>query len=751
MRADLERGIAEGQLRLHFQPLMGAHSRQCVGFEALVRWQHPDQGLLWPGAFVPLAESGPLIAPLTEWVLEEALVRCADWRTRGRLLTVSVNLSARLLTDRFLPDRVATAMARYELPPHALTLEVTESALVERPGAALELLRDLRRRGIRVSVDDFGTGYTSLAMLKQFEFDELKIDGSFVSAMLASPADAAIVQSVVDLGHRLGSQVVAEQVQDEATARLLAEFGCDVLQGFYLAHPSPVTEALGFVDRTRPRTTDMTMTSSKAIPAAIPANETARLAALRDLDILDSDAEMSFDDIAAVAAAVCGTSVGLVTFVDEDRQWFKARVGLDVPQTDRDSAFCAHAILRDSVMEVSDAHGDARFASNPFVIGAPHVRFYAGAPLVTSEGLALGTLCVLDAKPHTLSVNQRDTLERLARIVVEKLRARRTELTLRRLATSLMTLSNLHDPADVNRIADTIVHAARQLLSADGAFLALAETASAVMYTPVGASTRSGLADVALGVVIDSRLDGAAGAAIETRSPVFVADAATSELIDPGLVSALNMQSVLYVPVIREGGGVGVLVTWWSTQQRDLDATSHDAAVLLAAEAGTTLSRLHALAALRQAADTDTLTGLANRRACLAALGQLPPNSAVIIVDLDRFKAINDERGHQAGDHTLKAFAAHLRAAVRTGDLVGRWGGEEFLVALPHGGTTGGVDMLARLRHTWSPPAASTTFSAGMAVLGPTETVNSVLGRADQALYAAKDQGRDRDVVNSQS
>ena len=163
----------------------------------------------------------------------------------------------------------------------------------------------------------------------------------------------------------------------------------------------------------------------------MPDNEIERLKALHDLRILDTPREAVFDDLAFLAAHVCDTPIALVTFVDGSRQWFKARVGLETTETPRDVAFCSHAILGDDIFEVPDAHADSRFADNPLVIDQPHIRFYAGAPLVTPDGYAFGTVCAIDHRPRELTTGQREALRALSRLIIAELERRRPSRTSR--------------------------------------------------------------------------------------------------------------------------------------------------------------------------------------------------------------------------------------------------------------------------------------------------------------------------------
>ncbi|WP_146149434.1 bifunctional diguanylate cyclase/phosphodiesterase [Kineococcus rhizosphaerae] len=223
LHTELPAAVAEGQLRVHYQRLVAAGSGRTVGVEALVRWQHPEHGLLEPGAFVPLAERSHAIVGLTHWVLGTAAAQCAAWRAAGHDVTVSVNVSPVVLGEPSLVNAVRRAIAENGLERGVLTLEVTETALLGDPDGVGAVLTALRAAGARVSLDDFGTGYTSLTMLRRLQVDELKIDRSFVVAAPQAPVDAAIVRALADLAHRLSMEVVAEGVEDAATADLVRD------------------------------------------------------------------------------------------------------------------------------------------------------------------------------------------------------------------------------------------------------------------------------------------------------------------------------------------------------------------------------------------------------------------------------------------------------------------------------------------------------------------------------------------------
>jgi diguanylate cyclase len=228
-----------GELVRYFQPLVNVDSGVVVGAEALVRWNHPDEGLLSPNEFVPLAEGSGFIHELTRFVLQAACVQAKAWEISGSSLVVSVNISARCLLDIGLPQSVAATLLATGLPPHMLKLEVTETAIIADPDRAQSIIGRLHTLGVGLSIDDFGTGYTSLSFLRDLPVQELKIDRSFVTNMLTHPKDAVIVRTGIELAHRLGMDSVAEGIEDAATFDALAALGCTTAQGFYLGRPMP--------------------------------------------------------------------------------------------------------------------------------------------------------------------------------------------------------------------------------------------------------------------------------------------------------------------------------------------------------------------------------------------------------------------------------------------------------------------------------------------------------------------------------
>ncbi|MBA3280670.1 MAG: EAL domain-containing protein [Acidimicrobiia bacterium] len=246
---ELPDAIAEGQLVLHFQPCIDLRTDRPVRAEALVRWNHPRLGLIGPEHFVELAELSGAIQPLTRWVIGEGLRAVSAWKAAGHHLGLAVNLSVRNLYDPDLVTYLAEQLAESQLAPQDLMLELTETALMDDPGLAREVFTALRDLGVSTAIDDFGTGYSSLTFLRDLPLEEIKVDRTFVSEMHRRSDEFTIVRSMIDLGHNLGLEVVAEGVEHVDDLRLLRRLGCDLAQGFHLSPPLPLPLLLSWLPR----------------------------------------------------------------------------------------------------------------------------------------------------------------------------------------------------------------------------------------------------------------------------------------------------------------------------------------------------------------------------------------------------------------------------------------------------------------------------------------------------------------------
>jgi diguanylate cyclase (GGDEF)-like protein len=234
---ELRRAVEQNELRLFYQPKIELRTQRVAGVEVLLRWQHPTRGLLAPGAFIPFAEQTGFVRRLTRWTLDRAIAQGAAWFHAGRPLSLAVNISADDVSDVRLDSRVASLVSRHQLPPSLLTLELTESGLIQDPNQALSILDALAGLGVLLSIDDFGTGYSSLSHLARMPVHEVKIDRSFITGLDVNAEFTAVVRSAIDMGHSLGLKVVAEGIETQSAAETLRGLGCDIVQGYLYAKP----------------------------------------------------------------------------------------------------------------------------------------------------------------------------------------------------------------------------------------------------------------------------------------------------------------------------------------------------------------------------------------------------------------------------------------------------------------------------------------------------------------------------------
>ena len=237
---DLRNAIDSNSLQIQFQPIINMLNDEVKGVETLLRWKHESFGMMPHDQIVDLAEQTALINPLTYWVLENALMQVEKLHTKGFYIEVSVNISVYNLKDREFVDKISDIISKYNIETSYIVLEITESAMMSNPIHATEILTELDEMGLRLAVDDFGTGFSSLSYLKQLPVDELKIDKSFVIGMQNSTSDEVIVHSTIELAHNLGLEVVAEGVENKATYNKLKDYSCDTAQGYYMSKPMPL-------------------------------------------------------------------------------------------------------------------------------------------------------------------------------------------------------------------------------------------------------------------------------------------------------------------------------------------------------------------------------------------------------------------------------------------------------------------------------------------------------------------------------
>jgi EAL domain-containing protein (putative c-di-GMP-specific phosphodiesterase class I) len=245
---DLRSALERGEFSLNYQPIADCRSGTIVGMEALLRWKHPERGMISPALFIPLAEETGYIIPIGEWVLRTACEQCRRWQKTGfPSLYVAVNLSSRQFHQQDLTASIHRVLQETGLDPTRLGLEITEGLIMQQAETSVNTLRELKAMGIRISIDDFGTGYSSLSYLKRFPIDVLKIDQSFVRDIPKDEDDAAIASTIITMAHSLGLKVVAEGVETLDQLKFMRQHGCDAMQGYYLSRPLPPEQFADFL------------------------------------------------------------------------------------------------------------------------------------------------------------------------------------------------------------------------------------------------------------------------------------------------------------------------------------------------------------------------------------------------------------------------------------------------------------------------------------------------------------------------
>jgi diguanylate cyclase len=268
--SELRRAVERNEFRLQVQPKISLGTGKVIGMEALVRWVHPERGMIFPDHFIPFAEKTGFIRAITHWVLEQAAALCASLEAQGLQLKISVNLSTRDLLDPHLPEKIDGILARHGVAPTSFCLEITESAIMDDPVRAQQTMEKLHTMNLEMAIDDFGTGYSSLAYLKRLPVDELKIDKSFVLNMEQDADDAKIVRSTIDLGHNMGLRVVAEGIENEEVLHLLANMGCDQAQGYFISKPMPAEQFVGWMKQWVAPQMPVVVSAVSAISIATP-------------------------------------------------------------------------------------------------------------------------------------------------------------------------------------------------------------------------------------------------------------------------------------------------------------------------------------------------------------------------------------------------------------------------------------------------------------------------------------------------
>ncbi len=478
--------------------------------------------------------------------------------------------------------------------------------------------------------------------------------------------------------------------------------------------------------------------------AAVPENENERLLALQRLELIDTAAEPEFDELVQTAAAICEVPISLLTLLDERRQWFKASVGLDAVETARKIAFCSHTILQTDLLVVEDAANDPRFSNNPMVTGDPHIRFYAGIPISSPEGLPVGTLCVIDRKPRTLTQLQRNMLGVLAHQINARM-----ELRLQR--------RQLHDALKQAEKSRTELRASEErfrVFMDNSPFVSFMKDGDGkLVFYSQKLAERFGISSTAWIGKNDFEIwpEDQAQALRNTDIGVLLAGRlhVVYEQVPDKTGNMTHWRSYKFPCISSRGttllGGIAVDVTEETAKEAALHRTQAE------------LQSANAL--LKELVVTDPLTGLGNRRVLDERLAaeltatRRGRTLALLMLDIDSFKHRNDTFGHQDGDQILMQMGNLLRREVRGNEIAARYGGEELAVLMPNTSEEEAAGLAARLltavrRTDW--PHQPITISIGVAQSSRDITSSQLVANADAALYGAKTNGRDRFVRWSQ-
>lgn len=479
---------------------------------------------------------------------------------------------------------------------------------------------------------------------------------------------------------------------------------------------------------------------------ALPQNETQRLEALKRLELLDTDPEPEFDELVTLAAAICGTPISLVTLLDEKRQWFKASVGLGsgVTETPREYAFCAHTILQPDLFVVEDATQDDRFAANPLVTSDPNIRFYAGFPIASPEGQAVGSLCVIDRQPRKLSKLQTDMLVMLGRQVNARMELR---LQRRQLQAALAE-------TDRSRNELRLTEERFRVFMDNSPFLSYMKDMEGrlVFYNQRFADRFRITLSQWLGKS-DEDLWAEDRAQSVRQNDISVLMGGTLQVLEEqvrdsaGVISHWRSYKFPCVSSRGETLLAGIAVDVTDTREKELMLERTRAELQAANER------------LKELVVTDSLTGLGNRRVFEERLAaemtavRRGRKISLLMLDIDHFKSRNDTYGHQDGDTVLRLMGALMRRTVRGNELAARYGGEELVVLMPNASEDEAAGLARRLlRAIRNEPWAHKpiTVSIGVAESAPNMTGAELIRNADIALYAAKAAGRDRYLRRSE-
>lgn len=689
--AELANAIHTRQLTVHYQPVVDLHTGRTLAVEALVRWQHPERGLVPPIEFISLAEDSGLISPLTQAVVDQVAEQLDVWRASGHELECAINISAHALTEAKSSEVLVQSLMRLA---GRVTIEVTESVMVNE--AAVAQIARLAAAGIPSAIDDFGTGYSSIGALKALPVGTLKIDRSLIKDIEADLRDFEVARGVVALAHSFGLNVIAEGIETEGAALRLLEAGVVQGQGFWFARPMPgelLTQWLNTVPRHAPS------------PVALAQHQLvdAHGVCAHGVVLYESDAELVGEVAKHISEALVHGDRAMVIATAQHRVALLERLAPELRVLAEqcgllnimDAQETLALIMRDGVPDAGlfDLHVGAVVRAG--LKDQPGLRAYGEmVALLWRDGNVIGALQLEDLW---------NDLQRECSFSL--LCAYPLADAVGTSSAGLAQICLTHSAVQIGQPTSPVLEAA----SPQNMQVLLEATRSLLRINSVGEAVG----------VLQNAISALGGEAVTL-------DASMAEAIP--LALELGRPSSL-IPIVEVGPQA------WVHLESLLPQLVEDAKIAAA--------KVARLAVLADEASTDPLTGLANRRT-LDRLGDLNCEDCVAILDLDHFRRINDRYGHQAGDRLLIAFSHALNDHLRSTDLAFRVGGEEFIVVMPSTPMEGAAAALEHLRRMWKEERPmQVSFSAGVARMAEA-SFNEALVAADLALYRAKQSGRDR-------
>ncbi|SDJ80578.1 EAL domain-containing protein [Salimicrobium halophilum] len=736
LEKELEYAIEKGELDVFYQPKLNPRNKE-VSYEALARWFSSKYGTVSPAVFIPLAEKSRLIERVTMYVFEKVCQDIHQYEEEFQGKKVAVNLSANVFHRTIIEETLLSAIDKYDIAPGTFELEITESALMEDPEQAEEIINHLRNQGFKVVIDDFGVSYSSLNYLKQFSIDGIKVDQSFVRELQTHELgkDYEIVKMIVTLARKLNLSITAEGVETAAHYDALNQLKVDELQGFYISRPSPVSSLRGML----PTLVAMFEQQWECFAQApnIEDAEMRRLGELHRLNLESIDFSERYDRITRIVSRTFSAPTAIISLLTKDKQVYKSFVGLPeflavAGEVEREYSTCSRMIETRTPLVIPDLteDGSGKFKQAVEDFG---YRFYAGVPLVTRRGEIIGSLCILDKKPRSFDGGDIHLMEEYAGLVMTEIELQEqvNETNHRhRVIKDIYTviLANQSIKISLKKILHIFLDWSRY----SGAFLYTEDEECHVTRRADKKIHEETLKEVARKNIGDTY-----SVYEQHKSPL-----------------AASIQ----VPVLTRGGerriGSIFLYAFHDDHAAVKDpAVIQDIAYQLSMTAGWAVNewdREKKQEEISRLVYEDTLTGLSNRKALqerVDILLQKQEEFTVLFLDIDDFKMINDTWGHMVGDEVLKGIAVRLKEMGSSfGAKAYRFAGDEFLVLVQNYGVDRyAEELLQAMRYPISTGEGEVSVSVSIGYYstkqGKAESFDEIIKKADEAMFLKKSMG----------